>query len=437
MSHPAAAPLPPLRRQVRWRILALLFAITVIAFIDRQTLSVAAPLLRNTFHLSNTDYGRIVSAFMLGMTAAEAPIGWWIDRRGVRLGLSIASAWWSAGTALHSIARNAGQFALFRFWMGTGECANFSGGMKVVSDWFPERERALATGLFNSGAMIGAVLAPPVIVFITLRWGWRMAFLFPAALGFLWSILWRRYYTPPEHHPALTTEERSYVFAGRSALQSPTPVSRLLARKEIWGLMLCRMLVGPVVQFYWFWTPEYLFRARGLTLAQIGWFSWVPFLFGDLGNIAGGWLAGRLLRRGASLATARYTTMGFGALCCLLSAAVVGLHSSISAIALICIVLFGHTCLSANMFAAFSDVAPRAAVSRVTGLTGLSGGFSGLLFPLLTGYLIDRFSYAPVFLMASLMPLAGLTLLWLLSGRLAPLDLSAGSELVTSKLTQQ
>ncbi len=416
--------LPPLRRQVRWRILALLFGITVIAFIDRQTLSVAAPILRDTFHLTNSDYGRIVSAFMLGMMAAETPVGWWIDRRGVRRGLSLAAAWWSAGTALHALARSAGQFALFRFWMGTGECANFSGGMKVVSEWFPERERALAAGIFNSGAMIGAVLAPPAIVFLTLRFGWRSAFLWPAALGAVWALVWRAYYKPPELHPRIGPAEREYILGGRAAPMAPPSIRALLGHAEVWGLMMCRMLVGPVVQFYWFWTPEYLYRARGLSFAQIGWFAWAPFLFGDLGNIAGGWAAERLLARGWRLDTTRYTVMGFGALCCMLSAAVVGIASTAPAIALICIVLFGHTALSANMFAAISDIAPRSAAARVTGLTGLAGGLGGLLFPLLTGYLIDRFSYAPVFFLASAMPAAGVFLLRRFAGRLRPLETS-------------
>ena len=394
-------------RQVRWQILFLLFLITVINFIDRQTLSVVAPLLLQTFHMSNLDYSRMVSAFMLGMMLGEYPVGWIMDRFGARLGFSFAVLWWSVATALHSVGRSVLQFSLFRFWMGTGECGNFSGGMKVVSDWFPERERALAVGIFNSGSMIGAVVAPPSIVFLTLHFGWRAAFLLPALLGAIWVVLWRAKYASLAEHATVSEIEKAYILQGRSAVVASPGKKDLLARKEVWGLMLCRFLVGPVVQFYWFWTPLYLSRSRGLSLAQIGLFAWVPFLFGDIGSIGGGWAAGFLLRHGFSLSAARFLTMYTGALCCLLSLGVVHAGTAAIAISFICLVLFGHTFLSANMFAAISDLVPKPAVGRVTALTGIAGGLSGFFFPQLTGLLIDRISYVPVFSLAALMPLAG------------------------------
>ncbi|MBV9081046.1 MAG: hypothetical protein JOZ62_00095, partial [Acidobacteriaceae bacterium] len=180
----------------------------------------------------------------------------------------------------------------------------------------------------------------------------------------------------------------------------------------------CRLLVGPVMQFYWFWTPQYLFHARGLTLAEIGLFSWIPFLFGDIGSIGGGWIAGLLIRRGFTVNTARFSTMYFGAICCLLSIGVVTAATTASAIGFISLVLFGNTFLSANMFAAISDLVPRAAVGRVTGMTGIAGGLSGLTFPLVTGWLIDHVSYVPAFFIAALMPLAGVVVLHAVLGRI-------------------
>ncbi len=409
-----ASPLPhslPLWRQVRWQILFLLFCITVINFIDRQTLSVVAPVLLQTFHMSNSDYARMVSAFMLGMMLGEFPMGWLMDRAGVRFGFSFAVIWWSIATGLHSMARSVLQFSLLRFWMGTGECGNFSGGMKVISEWFPERERALAVGIFNSGSMIGAVIAAPCIVFLTLHFGWRAAFLLPAVLGAGWALAWRANYAPLGSHPRVSEAERAYIVEGKIAIAAPPRNRDLLVRKEVWGLMLCRFFVGPVVQFYLFWMPEYLYRSRGFSLAEIGLFAWVPFLFGDIGSIGGGWVAGLLLRHKFSLNAARLFTMYAGALCCLFSIGVVETATAAMAIALICLVLFGHTFLSANMFAAISDLIPKPAVGRVTGLTGIAGGLSGLLFPLLTGWLIDRVSYVPVFFLAALMPLLGVLLL--------------------------
>ncbi|MBV9157546.1 MAG: MFS transporter, partial [Acidobacteriaceae bacterium] len=202
---------PGLWTQVRWRILSLLFLITVINFIDRQTLSVVAPVLLETFHMTNSDYARIVSAFMFGMMVGEFPMGWLMDRWGVRNGFSFAVVWWSIATAMHSIGRSVLQFGAFRFWMGTGECGNFSGAMKVISEWFPERERALAVGVFNSGSMVGAVIAAPCIVFITLHFGWRAAFLLPAGLGLIWALVWYAQYAPLHRHSGVTEAERIYV----------------------------------------------------------------------------------------------------------------------------------------------------------------------------------------------------------------------------------
>ena len=189
-----------LHSQVRWRILALLFLITVINFVDRQTLSVVAPVLREKFTMTNTDYGRVVSAFMFGMMAGEFLMGFIMDRFGARSGLSFAVVWWSIATALHAAASSVLQFGIFRFWMGTGESGNFPGALKVVSDWFPARERAFAVGVFNSGSMVGSLIAPPLIVFLMLHFGWRAAFLVPASFGLLWVLLWRQSYRPVAEH---------------------------------------------------------------------------------------------------------------------------------------------------------------------------------------------------------------------------------------------
>jgi ACS family hexuronate transporter-like MFS transporter len=415
--------LPPVWQQVRWRILVLLFLVTVINFVDRQTLSVVSPLLRDRLHLSNTDYGRIVSAFMFGMMVGEFPVGWGMDRFGVRRGFSFTVIWWSIAEALHAFARSALQFSVVRFWMGTGECGNFSGGMKVVSEWFPARERAFAVGVFNAGSMIGSLVAPPAIVYITLKFGWHWAFLGPSSLGFVWVILWRYAYYPLEKHPGVSQPEREYIRAGMSKIGPPPPNQTLLRHRQTWGLIACRFLVGPVVQFYWFWMPAYLHQSRGFSLADIGMFAWIPYLFGDIGSIGGGWAAGYLMRRHVSLPAARLTVMLGGAACCALSILVVQATTAAAAIGFICLVLFGHTALSANMFAAISDIFPDGAVGRVTGMTGIAGGVSGLLFPLLTGFLVDRISYAPVFFMAGLMPAAGVLVLARLAGRFRRLEI--------------
>ena len=408
--------MPSIWRQVRWQVLALLFFVTVINFVHRQTLSVVAPILRDEFHLSNTDYSGIVSAFMFGMMVGEFPVGWLMDRIGVRAGFSFSVIWWSLAAGLHAIARSALQFSAFRFWMGTGECGNFSGGMKVVSEWFPARERALAVGVFNAGSMIGSLITPPLIVYLTLHFGWRVAFVGPSLLGFIWVIFWRRVYRPLAEHPKITRAEVDYIRAGQPERETIAPRNRvLLSHVQGWGLILCRFLVGPVIQFYWFWMPEYLYRSRHLSLAAIGLFAWIPYLFGDIGSIGGGWAAGVMIRRGYSLQTARLTIMWIGAVCCAMSIGVAQAASAAAAIAFICLVMFGHTWLSANMFAAISDIYPEGAVGRMTALTGIAGGISGVLFPRLTGVLVDKFSYTPVFLIAAFMPAAGVLCLGLMA----------------------
>ena len=394
----------------RWVILALVFLITVINFIDRQTLSVLAPKLREMFGFSATEYGRIVAAFQFGMMAGELPMGALMDRWGVRFGFTFAVLWWSAATALHAFGRSIWHFGLFRFWMGTGECGNFSGGMKVVSQWFPVRDRAFAVGIFNSGAMVGAMIAPPLIVWLQFRFGWQWAFVLPALLGCFWVIFWRVAYREPREG------ERQEV----QAATTPISARELLRYRQTWAVMLCRMLAGPVVQFYWYWTPDYLYSSRGMSLTAIGAFAWIPFLMGDIGSLAGGWSAGQLLRRQWSVAATRRTTLMFGALCCLGSLAVVGVPNAAAAIAIIGMVLFGHTFLSANFFAVITDLFPERAVGRVTGLTGVAGGLGGLIFPLITGILIDKLGWAPVFVLAAVMPMAGVSALLLLAAGMRP-----------------
>ncbi len=424
----AALQMPPVHRQVRWWILGMLFCVTMINFVDRQTLSVTAPKLREIFHLTNTQYGIIVAAFQMGMVFGEFPMGWLMDRRGARFGLTFAVIWWSLANALHAVARSLPHFAFFRFLLGAGECGNFSGGNKVVAQWFPVKERAFAVGIFNSASMIGSAVAPFLIVPLMHWYGWQVAFLVPSLLGMVWAGVWYAFYRTPEEHTSLTPAEAAYIRGDEAPAAGPAPTNaQLLRLGPTWGLMLCRLLVGPVVQFYIYWMPEYLYRARGFSLTEIAFFAWIPFLFGDLGSIGGGWFAGHLIRRGYSVRAARVITMGAGAALCVLSLAVVLVKTVPVALIAICCVLFGHTAVSANMFAAISDLFPSSAVARVTGLTGIAGGLSGMLFPLLTGLLVDRISYVPVFAMASLMPAAGLLVLVAFAGNFRQVSLREAS----------
>ncbi len=396
-------PESPLFRR-RWIILGLLFTITVINFIDRQTLSVLAPVIRNIFQLSNEQYGRIVAALQFGMMSGEFPMGYLMDRWGTRLGLSFAVLWWSSATGAQIFARSGLQFGAIRYWMGTGECGNFSGGIKTVTRLFSKTERTLAIGIFNSGTMVGATLAPPLIIFLLNRYGFRAAFLLPAALGLFWLVLWWLLY---KREPEPTVQ----------VAQTPASLKAMLSDSSTWAVMACRFFNGPVLQFYWYWIPSYLYSVRHLSMIQIGFLGWIPYLFGDIGGVLGGSAAGILLRRGVPVAKTRKLLMYGSSVFCLTSFFVPYASGKVMAIAMIGIALTADNFLSANMYGAVTDLFPDHKIGRATGLTGVAGGFSGLLFPLLTGYMVDRFSYTPAFLMVAIMPLVATFALFLVGRR--------------------
>ena len=359
-------------------------------------------MLRQVLHLSNEAYGRIVSALQFGMMTGEVPMGYIMDRWGTRLGLSAAVLWWSAATGAQAVAGSGFSFGLIRYWMGTGESGNFSGGIKCITRLFERRNRTLALGIFNSGSMIGSTLAPPLIVFLLTRYGFRAAFLVPAMLGLLWIPAWW-WVRGPE---PLECEHAERL-----------PMRVLLRDSSAWAVMSCRFFHGPVLQYFWYWMPSYLVSARHMTMVQVGWLAWIPFLMGDVGGVIGGWLAGRMQRRGVPTLKVRQRLLFGSALICLVSFAVPYVRNAILALLVIGVVILFANLYSANMYGAITDLVEEPQVGRVTGLTGFAGGLSGLLFPLLTGWLVDHVSYTPAFALVAIMPLAGAILLFTIGRR--------------------
>lgn len=386
----------------RWTILTILVLVTVVNFIDRQTLSILAPVLRQALHLSNEEYGRIVSVFQFGMLSGEFPMGYLMDRWGARLGLSFAVLWWSGATGAQIFARNGIDFGLFRFWMGTGECGNYSGGVKTLTRLFPRKDRTLALGIFNSGSMVGSTVAVPIIVYLLRHYGFRVAFLVPALAGVLWVPLWWFAY-------GKEAKEQ------KAAYNSSVSLPQMLRSSESWAIMAMRFFIGPVMQFYWYWIPSYLVEVRHMSMTQLGWLGWIPFFLGSVGGVAGGWAAGLLHRKGVSTVNVRRILMYTGSILCMASMLVPLQHFAAAAIMLIAVAIFADNFVSANMFGAVTDLYPEEQVGRATGLTGVAGGLSGLLFPLLTGWVVDRGSYAPVFIMVGMMPLIGSIAVFLIS----------------------
>jgi ACS family hexuronate transporter-like MFS transporter len=386
-------------------MIGLAFWATVINYLDRQTLSVAAPTLREQFHLSNVDYSRVLFCFLLAYTIMNGVSGPLIDRLGTRLGYGLCVAWWSVSAALHALATGAWSLGFFRFLLGMGEAGNWPGAVKVVAEWFPEKERALASGLFNSGSAVGAILAPPVVAFLLLRLGWQAAFGFVGASGLLWLVFWgRMYYTPAA--PAGAPPD------------PPAPLSQLLRSRFVWTFTVSKIFMDPVWYFYIFWFPEYLKRARNFDLAAIGKYAWIPFLVAGVGNILGGWVSAALLKRGCSVTVARKSAVTFFALLMASAIPAVLAREAWMSIAMVSIAMLGYTGSLANMLSFPADVFPKTAVASVFGLASMGAGFGGMIFTLITGWVIDHYSYVPVFVGFGVMPLVCSAILWCFLGPL-------------------
>ena len=298
---------------LRWWIGGILFASTVINYIDRQTLSILSPFLKQDFHWSNVDYANIAIAFRLAYSIGQTVCGRLMDRVGTRRGLTISVAWYSAVSLLTSLASGLRSFAFFRFLLGAGESANWPGANKAVSEWFPKRERGLATALYDSGSSIGGAVAPFLILPIYFQWGWRVAFMIPGLLGFLWLMVWRRMYHRPEEHPRIGEAERQMILGETRELASTrkTKLRELLKLPQTWGTIISKALTDPVWFFVTDWFPIYLV-AKGISLKSGLIAVWIPFLAADLGNFFGGAASGYLIRRGWPLGTARKALVVFG-----------------------------------------------------------------------------------------------------------------------------
>lgn len=393
---------------VRWRIVALLFAATVINYIDRQTLSVLAPEITGELGISDIEYSRIVQAFLICYAGMYLVWGRIIDRWGTRLALAISMVWWSLANAGHALSRGALGLGAFRALLGLGESGNFLAAEKAISEWFPPRERGLANGLVNAAASTGAILAPPLIVLIFTLWGWRTAFVVTGATGFAWLAFWLRWYWIPSRHPRVTREERDLIET--SASDSHREAIRwieLFGFRQTWALFLSRVLADPVWWFYLFWLPKYLSDERGFSIIAIGLTTWVPFLTADLGAIAGGWLSGRLIGRGMPPVTARKWIMLPAAAVMPLSLIVPTSDSSVVAVTAICGVTFAHMVWKTNLMTMTNDVYPTPVVGSAAGIVGLGSSLGGVIFTGITGVVVEQYSYAAIFyVMAFLHPVA-------------------------------
>ena len=414
--------------RLRWKIAFLLFSATVINYVDRQALSIAVPVLRDELGLSNTDYSRIVFAFLLAYTIMQSVSGRVMDRLGTRIGFAIFIAWWSAAAMLHGLANGALAFGFLRFLLGMGEAANWPGAVKAVAEWFPARERATATGFFNGGSSFGAVLAPPLLAWVILQFGWRAGFVATGAIGFLWLAVWLKVYQTPENHKGITAAELAEIRSDagdQSHKKTSIPWIRLFRYRQLWALMIARILSDPVWWFYVFWLPEYLKRQRNFSLAMIGYYAWIPFFAAGVGSLIGGSLASHLLKRGWSLAASRRTVLLASAIGMIAGIPAVLSSTAAGSLAFVSIATFSYASWAAVFIALPPDIFPKNVVASVYGIAGSAAGLGGMLFTLIIGRVVDSGSYLPIFVAAGLLPLIATIALLLIIGPIEPIRLSA------------
>jgi MFS transporter, ACS family, aldohexuronate transporter len=445
-------------RGLRWWIIGLVFLATVINYIDRQTIAILSTVIRADLHLSNEQYALINAWFLLAYTISQGLSGKLYDRIGTRKGFSFSIIVWSASAMLTSFARGLQSLSFFRFLLGAGEAGNWPGAAKVSAEWFPIRERALALAIFNSGATVGAVLSPPLIVWLNYAYGWHATFLITGTLGFIWLVLWLFFYQTPSRHSWLAQEEADYIRAGqetkggefdapvirdeiaapsvediaKSAVPSdleeegPSKWSELLRYRQLWAIVLMRFLTDPIWWLFVIWLPEYLQKARGFSLKQVGSFAWLPYLTAGIGSLLGGWASGYLISRGWTVNRARKTVMLVAALLMPAGILAVRAESPIVALALICVVTFSFQVWINNVQVLPSDFFPGNAVASVAGLGGTGAGISSLIFTLTTGWVVDHFSYTPIFTAAGLFGPLGAIVLFTLAGPIRRVKLKPG-----------
>lgn len=407
-------------RGLRWYIVVMLALASELNYLDRQALSVLAQTIQDELGFTTMEYSYITSAFLMSYTVMYLVSGRLVDWLGSKRSFSIFVSGWSFATMLHFFARTPFQFASCRFLLGATEPANFPAGVKAVSEWFPMRERALAVGIFNAGTAIGAGLAAPLVSVIALTLGWRWAFIITGGLGLLWVLVWRRVYHAPRDHPRLSAEERTLILDGQPPDQPPEPMmpwKEILRSRATWACVAARMLTDPVTYFFIFWTPKYLQQEQGFNLADIGKFSWIPFVALALGNIVGGLVPNRLVKMGWTVNRARKSVMLVASLAMPVLCFSIA-RSQVPALALtyMSLAMFFHAAW-ANMTLP-AEVLPSRAIGSVTGLAGAMGGVVGILSQTGIGWTVQNLSFTPVFAAAAFLHLTALAIVTLLIGKI-------------------
>ena len=410
----------------RWTICALLFAATTINYIDRQVFGILAPTIQRELGWSEQDYGAITSWFSFAYAIGFLGAGRLMDRIGVKKGYAIAIVTWSAAAMSHALARTTMGFSFARAALGFGESGNFPGAIKTTAEWFPRKERALATGIFNAGTNVGAILTALFIPGIALRYGWRTAFLCTGALSLCWLAAWLTLYDSPEKHKRVSAEELAYIRS--DPVEETTPVSwgEVLRHRQAWAFVLGKFLTDPVWWFYLFWLPKFLDTSFGVKLAGVSAPLVVIYVIADVGSIYGGYLSGAIIKRGATVNRGRKTAMLIAATLIIPTMFAPRMSSMWGAVALVSLAAASHQWWSANLFTTASDMFPRRAVASVVGFGGFAGAMGGVIFQRLVGILLqhDPTAYRYIFVWCGGIYIIALGLMHLIAPRLEPARLS-------------
>ena len=428
----------------RWVICGLLFFAATVNYIDRQVIGILKPTLQQEFGWSEMDYADIVFSFQIAYAVGLVLAGRLMDKLGTRIGFAIAIVIWSVAAMAHAeatwfgpgVAAVLGLFGLAysgsvagfmaaRFMLGLGEAGNFPASIKAVAEWFPKKERALATGIFNSGTNVGALLTPLAVPWITVNYGWYWAFVATGLIGFIWIVLWWPMYRSPEHHPRVSPSELAYIQSDPADPPGRVPLRDILPHRQTWGFAIAKFMTDPIWWLYLFWVPDFLHRNHGIDLKHIGPPLVAIYLIADVGSIGGGWLSSFLLKRGWSVNAARKTAMLVFALAVVPIIFASRTDSLWVATLLVALAAAAHQGWSANVFTLVSDTFPRHAVGTVVGFGGMAGAVGGMSIAKLTGFILETTgSYLPVFLIAGSTYLLALAVVHLLMPKLEPVSLA-------------
>ena len=412
--------------KLRWSICGLLFFATTVNYVDRQVLGILKPILEKELGWNDTDYGWIVFTFQLAYALMMPLAGRAMDWLGTRKGFSLSVLIWSVAAMGHALVTTVVGFSVARFALGLGEAGNFPACIKTVAEWFPKKERALATGIFNAGTNVGVLVAAVTVPWLTLNYGWRWTFIVTGLTGFAWLAVWLLLYRRPEEHPRLSPAELDYIRSDPADTPAKVPWRRLLPYRQTWAFAIGKFMTDPIWWIYLFWLPDFLKKSYGIDLKSIGLPLIIVYLLADVGSVAGGWLSSSMIKRGVGVNRARKTTMLICA-CAVVPVVFAAKASNVwIAVLLIGLAAGAHQGWSANIFTTTSDMFPRKAIGSVVGIGGMAGAIGGMLISKTVGWILQSTgSYVPIFIIAASAYLIALAIFHLLVPKLEPAPVDA------------